>query len=214
MAIKKGEKITASDISSLKTRVQNIYSGRTHLSDAGLNGLPNTNTSTTGFGTTDITTGNEINRNFYYAINALLQLHDINSEIVKNNQYDFIITNHAPSGDKDLLELIADWHTSDPKKTQPSESCRGGCVGFCYGCTQSCSYACKSTSAADKGDTGGVYEGHNACNQQCTGSCWKSCNGYCYGLCNKGCTGCTGTCSGSGCTGGCHTRTDGSTLLE
>lgn len=85
MAIKKGENITASNISSLKEQVNAIYENRAYLNSAGLNQLSSTNTDTTGFGTTPIECGEQINRNFYYAINALLQLHDINSEIVKNN---------------------------------------------------------------------------------------------------------------------------------
>lgn len=199
--IKKYEKITATDVNALKTKVLEIYANRTYLNDMNLISL---NDGVPGFGNTSIAIGNQINQNFYYAINALLQLHDINSEIIKNIQYDNIIVNHAPSGTDDLIALINDWETTDPKKTKPAASCRGGCVGFCYGCTETCSYACTASESSNRGNTGGVYEGRNYCTDgTCTGSCWKSCNGQCYKSCTQGCTGCENNCTGS-CATGCN----------
>lgn len=80
MSIKKGEKITASEISSLKRAVLDIYAARPYLGGASTSGAQYTVSSidenSSGFGSnaTDraITTGNTINANFYYALNALL----------------------------------------------------------------------------------------------------------------------------------------------
>ena len=71
MSIIKGELITASDISDLKSKVISIYNTRSFLSNAGYT-VSSIATNSTGFGNTSISTGNSINQNFYYALNALL----------------------------------------------------------------------------------------------------------------------------------------------
>ena len=230
--IKSNSRITAADISALKTKIQAIYANRNFLSSAGLKTL---NGGSPGFGDTSIAAGNYINNNFYYALNALLQLQDITG-VIKNGQYDIIFQNGVSS---DLLTTINNWETTDPKTTTRPISCRGGCVGFCYNvCSSTCAYKCYGSSDASIGSTGGNYQSGHACTQGgCIGTCHATCSTACFDQCNTGCTscencckgdcyfgcndicqgGCKGTCSGgcssgcgSGCTGGCSNSCRGS----
>lgn len=105
--IKKYEKITASDINTLKSKVLEIYANRNYLINAG---LIKVTSDTSELGTTPASY-NPINQNLYFLLNALLQLHDI-TDVIKNNKYDIIFQNGVTT---DLLTTISSWAITDPK---------------------------------------------------------------------------------------------------
>lgn len=202
MSIKKGMIITASNINDLKNQVIEIYSKRSFLSEAGYNKTTLTSDSP-GFGDTPIKTGNNINQNFYYSLNALLQLNDIQNITVSNTTGDYIFKNSNET--EDLITVVNNWNNI-PKKTNTKPiSCRGGCVGLCWNnCDGDCTYICVTGNDSNNGAYGGAWDGEGStgdnCNGSCEGRCKDTCTNGCYHTCSTGC----GTGCGNNCTGSCY----------
>lgn len=77
-------------------------------------------------------------------------------------------------------------------------SCQGGCTS-CTGCSTGCGSGCTNACSGGCGSSC-TY----SCGQNCTHSCGKNCTNSCGAACTKTCgTNCTATCGGncSGCTG-------------
>lgn len=123
--IQTNKKITYNDISALKQAIIDIYANRTHLTDAGITALD--------INSITINQYDVIGSNLYSLLNALLKLGDID-KIIVNNQYNKIIQD-GPITTELLATLQTNistkWETTDTH-TNPSHSCRGGCVGFCW----------------------------------------------------------------------------------
>lgn len=211
MAIKKGENITATDISTLKQKVIEIYQKRPFLSNAGYS-VTSISADGTGFGSTaedrNITQGNKINQNFYYALNALLQLNNIQDITSENTTGDYIFK--YSNTEQDLLTVVNTWHGLSRATTSQPASCRGGCVGLCWNsCDETCKFDCLSGTFGEAGGTGNDgYPGQDqSCGTNCTSNCGGTCSNACKGECKNGClhtcsTGCGSGC-GKQCAGGC-----------
>ncbi len=207
MAIQKNSIITQTDVQALKAAVLNIYQKRPFLTNADLG-----NIKLDDFGNTPIQINNTINQNLYYALNALLQLNDIQNINVPNTTYDTIFKNGADPNE-DLLVVVNNWENLGLKTEAKPISCRGGCVGLCWNqCDGECTYNCiaenfgkPSGSGSGAGQQYG-YDCNGSCVGQCHGTCRTSncvytCETQCGSVCGNTCT---NICKG-GCKGGCDT---------
>lgn len=199
-----GEQITASDINTLRNKI-NTEISRRHLTDP----IGGTITIVNAGGIISNTTANQI-------LEPLTNLKAFPPSSLSDVYYNTPSSANVKVNLKDLSGVqIKDLSSLNNLITQASQvdqhdntDCRGSCAGLCTGCQGNSSGGCTDCTGGCSGCSGTCEGG---CSGNCTGTCESGCTGTCKGDCtgdcSSGCSGCTGTCEGgcgNNCTGTCE----------
>lgn len=228
MAIKSGESITASDLTTLKTNINTMLGKRGLALTQSGSGTSRT-LSSTASGTirkkvqdTSFTAGNDISTDVATLINALLVINDLPNLLKDRATGNNIFADGYSTSDL-LTTFSSTANIVTASGTSSNHGCRGACVGLCasgcYGgakgtsyscacsgnCSNGCSTTCQINCHANMGTAAGCTN--------CTGGCDGMCNGSCATGCGTNCNGCSSTCSGR-CTGACQTDCENGCALD
>lgn len=185
MSASRGNKITASDFTSLKKLVKDEINRRSNSRSTG--SMSDYNGSKYNY-STNPATGGKILREHITKITQPLDAVTGGSTTPGNGAAVTALTLVNAASNVALL--------SGKKVTSSDTGCRSSCSGLC---SSGCYTNCKGTCTGNCTNTcSGSCSGscNNTCKGTCSGSCSGSCGGECSNSCSGGCSGCDGDCNG------------------